>query len=159
MLPRSRKAANPATGHAEDGSARRCCTGRMTAASYNKGMKFITQDNQLTIQLEGLEQIWALKRKLQIPHYAISEVDYIAQQPVMEDFKGYFRLPGTSLPWLFLAGSYKGKGEREFWYVHLKQSGVLVLTLKQDTLNYTKVKVTCTPEIAQSIADWWQERK
>jgi hypothetical protein len=122
-------------------------------------MKFVMQDNQLTIKLEGLEKVWALKRRLQIPHYAISEVDYIAQQPVMEDFKGYFRFPGTTLPWTFLAGSYNGNGGREFWYVHLKQTGVLILTLKSGTTNYTKVRVTCTPEIAQSIADWWQERK
>jgi hypothetical protein len=122
-------------------------------------MRFIEQANQLTIVLEGFEQVWALKRRIQIPHFAIQEVDFIAQQPVMKDLWGYWRVPGTSLPWRFMAGSYLRKGEREFWYLRMQQAGVLIITLKPGTLNYSKVRVSCTPEIAQSIADWWQEHK
>lgn len=122
-------------------------------------MKFITQDNQLTIKLEGFERLWALKRRIQIPYYAIETIDFIPQQPRMQDFEGHLRLPGTSLPWRFLVGSYTRRGEREFWYVHMKQPGVLMLALKSDATGYDKVRLTCTPEIAQDIADWWQERK
>jgi len=122
-------------------------------------MRFIEQANQLTIALEGFEQLWALKRRIQIPHFAIQEVDFIAQQPVMKDLEGQWRLPGVALPSHFVAGSYEHKGEREFRYLHLRQAGVLTITLKPDTINYAKIRVSCTPEIAQSIADWWQEHK
>lgn len=122
-------------------------------------MKFITEQNQLTIKLEGFEQVWALKRRLQIPYYAIAGLDYQTQQPAMQDYKGYLRFPGTAIPWRFLAGSYSRKDQREFWYVRMPQPGVLIITLKPDTLHYDKIRVTCSPEIAQSVADWWQEHK
>jgi hypothetical protein len=41
----------------------------------------------------------------------------------------------------------------------MKQPGVLVLALKPGTTKYDKIRLTCTPEIAQDIADWWQEHK
>lgn len=122
-------------------------------------MKFIPEPNQLTIKLEGLEQLWALKRRLQIPHFAIAEIDFLAQTPLVQDYKGYLRFPGTALPWRFLAGSYNRGDQREFWYVHMQQPGVLTIILKPDTLNYSKIRVTCSPQIAQSIVDWWQEHK
>jgi hypothetical protein len=122
-------------------------------------MKFMLEPNQITIKLEGFEQLWALKRRLQIPHYAIADVNYEAQVPTMRDFRGYLRMPGTSVPWRFLAGSYRGEGQREFWYIHMQQPGVLTLHLTAETLNYDRIRVTCEPEIAQDIADWWQEHK
>ncbi len=122
-------------------------------------MKFITEPNQLTITLEGFEQVWALKRRLQIPHYAIAAVDFVAQQPVLQDYKGFLRFPGTALPWRFLAGSYNRKNTREFWYVRMQQPGVLTITIKPETLNYDKIRLTCSPEIAQSVVDWWQDHK
>lgn len=122
-------------------------------------MKFIAQDNQLTIKLEGWEQVWALKRRVQIPHFAIADMYYM-DQPKMEDFQGFWRLPGTSLPWRFLAGSFVRKGEREFWYLHLgkRQPGMLVVALKDDTLAYDRVRITCKPDIAQGVIGWWRDR-
>lgn len=122
-------------------------------------MKFQLESNQLTIKLEGAEQVWALKRRLQIPHYAIQDVDYLTHVPSMQDYRNYTRVPGSAIPWYFLAGSYRHDDAREFWYVKMRQPGVLILTFKPDTLNYDKVRITCTPEIAQDIADWWQEHK
>lgn len=123
-------------------------------------MWFIGQANQLTIKLEGFEQLWALKRRLQIPHYAIMDIDYVAQQPAMQDFKGYMRFPaGTAVPWHFLAGSYQRRGGREFWYIRMRQPGLLTITLKPDVLNYDKIRVTCSPQDAQNVVDWWRARK
>lgn len=122
-------------------------------------MKFLLEPNQLIITLEGAEQVWALKRRLQVPHYAIADVDYRTAMPTMQDYQGYIRIPGTAIPWHFLAGSYKHHKNREFWYVKMRQPGVLILTLKPKTLSYDKIRITCAPEIAQDIADWWQERK
>lgn len=122
-------------------------------------MWFTGEANQLTIKLEGLEQLWALKRRIQIPHYAILAIDFVAQEPAMQDFRGYLRFPGASVPWRFLAGSYRRHGKREFWYIRMRQPGLLTITLKPGTLNYDKVRVTCSPEDAQNVTDWWRARK
>lgn len=122
-------------------------------------MKFQLDPDQLTIRLEGTEQIWALKRRLQIPAYAVADVDYLTHVPSMQDYRDYRRFPGTAIPWRFLAGSYQQHGKREFWYIKMRQPGVLILTFKSDTLSYDKVRVTCSPEVAQDVADWWQEYK
>ncbi len=122
-------------------------------------MNFLLEPDQLTIKLEGVEQIWALKRRLRIPNDAIAGVDYLTAVPSMQDYRGHLRFPGTAVPWQFLAGSYLRRGDREFWYVKMRQPGVLVLTLKPGMLDYDRIRITCTPDIAQDIADWWQERK
>lgn len=121
-------------------------------------MKFLFGQIQLTIQLEGFEQVWALKRRLQIPRHAIANITFFAEQPAMQDYTGHLRLPGTAVPGLFLAGSYVKKQHREFWYVRLRHPGVVVITLYPEALNYDSIRLTCTPQIAQSIVDWWQER-
>lgn len=122
-------------------------------------MKIIIEPNQLTIKLEGFEQVWALKRRIQIPRDTVLDVDFLAQEPAMQDYRGFLRFPGTAIPGYFLAGSYNRQKKHEFWYVRMHQPGVLVITLKQGSLNYDKIRVTSTPEIAQSVADWWQERR
>jgi hypothetical protein len=122
-------------------------------------MKFTLEPNQITIRLEGLEQIWALKRRVQIPHYAILDVNYEPNTPTLQDFRGHIREPGMNVPMQFVAGTYRGEGQKEFWYVHMHQPGVLTIHIKPETLRYDKVRVTCNPQLAQNIADWWQERK
>jgi hypothetical protein len=122
-------------------------------------MQFKLEPMQLTIQLEGFEKIWALRRRLQIPHHAIAQVDYQNSTPSMQDYRGFLRFPGTSLPWRFYAGTYKRNGHQEFWYVKMDQPGVLVISIKSGLLNYEKLRITCTPDIAQDIADWWQATK
>ena len=118
-------------------------------------MRFIAEGIQLTIELEGFEKLWALKIRLQIPKHGIIEVNFLPGQQTMQDLWGYWRLPGTSLPGIFLAGSYVRRHEREFWYLKMRTPGVMTLTLNPDTAPYSRVRVSCTPEVAQGIADWW----
>lgn len=122
-------------------------------------MKFSLEANQLTIRLEGVERVWALKRRLQIPHYAIASINYLSDLPTAEEYHNYTRLPGATIPWYFRAGSYRRGKKREFWYVKMRQAGVLVIAFKTGTLNYDKLRISCPADIAQNIADWWRERK
>ncbi len=117
-------------------------------------MRFITDAKQLTIQLEGLEKLWALKSTLDIPRSSILEVDYTAQRPIMQDFWGHIRIPGTSVPWRFLAGTFWRKGDREFWYIRLTHPGVMTIELKKDAFAYERLRISCSPDTAQDIADW-----
>lgn len=122
-------------------------------------MKFVAQDDVLIIRLEGMEKLWALKGRLQIPRFAVLEVDYIAQRPLMQDFWGYVRIPGTSLPWRFLAGTFWRKGQREFWFVRLRHQGVMTIDLKPGTFPYRRLRISCDAETAQAISDWWRQGK
>jgi len=122
-------------------------------------MRFKLEPLQLTIYLEGFERLWALRRRIQIPHHAVAMVDYQNAAPSMQDYQGRLRFPGTAVPWRFYAGTYVKGRSREFWYLRIDQPGVLTIAFKPDALNYDKVRLTCTPEIAQDIADWWQDRK
>ncbi len=106
-----------------------------------------------------MERLWALKSGLTIPRSAILSVDYRAERPAMQDFAGYLRFPGSNLPGRFLAGKFVRAGEREFWYVRMQSSGVLLLELKPGEYPYRRVRLTCDPETAQKIADWWHHGK
>lgn len=119
-------------------------------------MKFMCEPRRLTIKLEGMEQLWALKRKLQLSPATIAAIDFIPQQPALQDFKGRLRFPGTALPWRFLAGSYIQHGQREFWYVHLHQEGLITIDCKPGTFEYDRIRLSCPPDIAQDITDWWR---
>jgi len=127
---------------------------------YTKGMQFITEPAALFIRLEGLERLWALKRELIIRRADIVDVDFLAQRPIMQDFAGYYRIPGTSIPWRFLAGTFIRKGDREFWYVRLQHDGVMTIELKRkNSSGYDRLRVSTDPETAQIIADWWRTAK
>ena len=120
-------------------------------------MKFIPKGSTLLIKLEGLEKVWALKGQLQVPRRAILDVDYNAQAPAMQDFWGYLRIPGTSVPWRFLAGTFWRKSDREFWFVRMRHLGVMEIELKPGAFAYRRIRISCDPETAQAVADWWQE--
>ena len=121
-------------------------------------MKFVYEGSQVTLWLEGLERVWALKHRLQIPHYAIAEINYVPEVPVMQDFEGHLRLPGSAIPWLFAAGTFTKGDEREFWYVRLKQPGIMTIELKPDTLNYDRIRVSCAEETAVTLTAWWRAK-
>ena len=120
-------------------------------------MKFLIKGDILTIQLEGFERLWALKSKLVIPRTTVTGVEYNAQSPAMQDFWGYLRIPGTSVPWRFLAGTFWKQNTREFWFVRMRDAGVVLIDLKSRTSPYRRIRISCSPETAQTIADWWQE--
>jgi len=120
-------------------------------------MKFITAGDTLTVQLEGMERLWALKNKVAVPRTAIEEIDFTSDQPVVQDFRGFLRLPGTALPWHFVAGSFWAKDDREFWYVHFRQPGLLTIELKKGATSYERLRFSCDPQTAQAVADWWRD--
>ena len=119
-------------------------------------MKFVLQNNMLIVRLEGLEKLWTLKSQLQVPRRAILEVDYVAQRPAMQDFQGAVRLWGTHVPWRFLAGTFRRRTAREFWFVRTKHLGVMKIELKPGSAAYQRLRLSCDPETAQDVADWWQ---
>jgi len=121
-------------------------------------MKFSLEPNQLTVTLEGFEQLWALKHRLQIPHFAIESIEYFDQLPSIQDYQGHLlRIPRTTTVWRFSAGMYRYGDKHEFRYIKMRQPGIVTINCKPDTLPYDRLRLSCSPEIAQNIVDWWQK--
>jgi hypothetical protein len=122
-------------------------------------MKLIAQDDTLIIQLEGAERFWALKNNVQVPRFAVLDVDYNPEVPVLQDFSGHLRFPGSNWFWQFMAGTFIRGGVREFWYVRMQTPGVLLIDIKPGMFPYQKIRLSCDPETAQGVADWWHHGK
>jgi len=114
-------------------------------------MKTIADKERILVRLEGLEKLWALKTKLEIPRASISRIDYSDQKPTMKGLGGFFRFPGTSLPGAFLAGRFIKKGERDFWLLRMRQPGVLTIKLKPKTFRYDRIMLTASAKTAKYV--------
>lgn len=65
----------------------------------------------LTVHLEGLNKLWALKSRLDIPLARIRRVGPAPAKP-----RG-LRAPGTRVPGVISAGTYRAWGHTAFWDV------------------------------------------
>ena len=91
--------------------------------------------DKLRISLAGMDRVWALKGDLEIPLASIRSVTVAPP-----DLKPQgLRAPGTSLPGVIYAGTWRGRGTKEFWNVRKNREKVLVLDLEGD--DYTRVAI------------------
>lgn len=77
----------------------------------------------LIVEIEGLDKLWALKSRLTIPlaHVRGATVDPgVNQEP-----KG-IRAPGSYVPGVITAGTFHLDGERVFWDVHDPAKAVVI---------------------------------
>lgn len=121
-------------------------------------MKFIFDPNQLTIHLQGFEKVWALKGRIQVPHYAIRNVTYVPDAPTGRDYEGNIRPLGPGIG-RFRAGAHTEGSKRIFRYIKPRQAGILTIACHTNGFAYNYIQLSCPPELAQDVADWWQERK
>jgi len=89
----------------------------------------LTED-ALVVHVQGLDRIFALKSRLEIPlsHVLGAEVDPELGHP--EWWKS-LRLTATQIPWVVTAGTFYQEGERVFWDVHDPEK-VVVIRLKDE---------------------------
>jgi hypothetical protein len=81
------------------------------------------EDNTLIIEIEGLDKLWALKSRLDIP---ITNVRGATRDPgIVHDRKG-IRAPGTYLPGVITAGTFYQDGDRVFWDVKDPEKAVVI---------------------------------
>lgn len=82
-------------------------------------------DAQVTFDVRGLHQLWAFKRRVEVPRAAIRAVRRVPADAVRGFWKGW-RLPGTHLPGVIVAGTYLKDGERHFWDVRRAERAIEV---------------------------------
>ncbi|PSN12851.1 hypothetical protein C7271_23095 [filamentous cyanobacterium CCP5] len=102
--------------------------------------------NQLTIQLEWYEQLWAFTLHNQIAIPLAHIVRATTEEPPSRWTD--LRAPGTHLPGVIKAGTYYTRQGREFWYATTDQK-FLVLELRDEAYQ----KIVLTPDDHQTWAD------
>lgn len=74
------------------------------------------EDSHVTFDVRGWHQLWAFKRKVEVPRAAVLSARRMAPEEARGLWKGW-RVPGTHLPGVIVAGTYFKDGERHFWDV------------------------------------------
>lgn len=124
-------------------------------------MKFLIQDDMLTITFQGVEQFWALKRRLVVSRADITKATWQEDVQLPRTELGW-RIGGTGFPGVLFAGRFAGSEGRNFVYL-LRPLGWLmtvrvkhVLTLELKDYPYRRLFFTVDrPQIAEQIIAWW----
>ncbi len=95
--------------------------------------EIITSRNTVRIEIKGWDKIWSFKGSLTIPKDCIIRA-YKHDGKLKPPF---WRCPGTAIPRVIIAGTYYGRGRKEFWNTHFK--GGIVFDLKD--VEYTRIVV------------------
>jgi hypothetical protein len=88
--------------------------------------------NSVAFEVEGWDQLWTLRSRLDIPLMHITSADHDPEQ-VGRWWHGW-KLLGTELPGLFAAGTFYYHGELVFWDVSDPASTIIV------SLNHERYK-------------------
>jgi hypothetical protein len=79
--------------------------------------------NTLVVEIEGLDKLWALKSRLEIP--LVNVRGATADPGMIREPKGV-RAPGAHVPGVITAGTFHIDGERIFWDVHDAARAVVI---------------------------------
>lgn len=129
-------------------------------------MQFLLDDpEELTVQLEGLEQLWALKRGLTLPRERVLGViwheQFVTSRPI-------WRVAGLGVPGKAFAGHFVAGGQPYFLYIKQPEPGfwgleeaprVLELRARNDGGGVTTILLTTTPKQAQRVLSWYNAGK
>jgi hypothetical protein len=79
--------------------------------------------DQLSVQIEGMDKLWTLKSRLEIPLAHVTGAE--ADPEVVRGWKGW-RGPGVQIPGVIVAGTFHHEGDRVFWDVHDAAKAVVI---------------------------------
>jgi hypothetical protein len=74
------------------------------------------EGDAVRVDVRGLHQLLALRRKLEFPLSAVRSARRLAPAELGGWWKGW-RIPGTHVPGVLVAGTYYKNGQRHFWDV------------------------------------------
>ncbi|MCU1370262.1 MAG: hypothetical protein JWO77_1456 [Ilumatobacteraceae bacterium] len=96
----------------------------------------VSPDDELLVRPVGLVRLWALSKGLDCPVTAISDVGVSPRKGLV---KGW-RLPGTHLPGIMTAGTFRAHGDKDLWMVG-RAKEVLVIELHDQPYRHLIVQV------------------
>lgn len=102
----------------------------------------ITPDDRLLVRPVGLVRLWALSSGINVPVTAIVDVGVSPRKGLVKGF----RAPGTYLPGVMTAGTFRSRGEKDLWMAGRAEK-VLVIELHDERYRHVIVQVE-DPEAA-----------
>ncbi|WP_031077928.1 hypothetical protein [Streptomyces sp. NRRL S-118] len=109
--------------------------------------KVTVENRSLVVEVEGLDRLWALRSRLDIPLANVRGATHdpgIAREP-----KG-IRTGGTHVPGVITAGSFRHDGERVFWDVR-NPAGAVVIELADERYARLVVEVDDPRAVVASV--------
>jgi hypothetical protein len=79
--------------------------------------------DELIVDVEGLDKLWALKSRLSIP---VANVRGATADPGMTKQAFAVKVAGANVPGVITAGTFIVDGERVFWDVHDRKNAVVI---------------------------------
>ncbi len=104
-------------------------------------------DDILCIRMRGMNKVWAMRTELLIPLSAVREVRV---DPRPQALARGLRLPGTWIPGLLVAGTYRRPASRSFLAVRHGR-GALVVELEGHEYDRVVVDVDRPKDVAEQI--------
>lgn len=111
----------------------------------------VSMNNQdMILTVEGLHKVWALKSQMSIPKQQV--VSARINHNEITKPKGW-RAPGTYIPGLITAGTYRAIGNKVFWdVVHYDQS--IIVDLRDSDYQQLILEVKNPEAIVAEINQW-----
>ncbi|MEO6988527.1 MAG: hypothetical protein ABI239_07755 [Aquihabitans sp.] len=91
----------------------------------------VSHDHRLIVRPVGLVRLWALSKGVDVPVTSIIDVGVSSPR----DLTRGLRIPGTYLPGVMTAGTFRAHGDRSLWMVGRNQK-VLVIELTGEKYRY-----------------------
>ncbi len=111
----------------------------------------IEVSDRLVVRLTGWDRVWALSSGVDVPLRSVQAVRPMRRREARELASG-LRLPGTSLPGVVQAGSYRAmSGDWSFWMVHRAET-VLVVDLEGEQYRHLVLEVPDPVAFSREIA-------
>ncbi|MGH2558018.1 MAG: hypothetical protein ACRDJH_03065 [Thermomicrobiales bacterium] len=95
------------------------------------------KDRTLVVTLKGWHKLWALKSEVSAP---LANVTGVEIDPEIASRPTGFRMPGSRVPGLITAGSYRGRHGWDFWDVR-RPAKAIVIHLKDERYQRLIVEV------------------
>lgn len=102
----------------------------------------VTPDDRLLVRPVGLVRLWALSTGIDVPITAVVDVGVHERKGLLRGW----RAPGTHLPGVMTAGTFRSHGEKALWMVG-RTDKVLVIELHDQPYRHVIVQVE-DPEAA-----------
>lgn len=96
----------------------------------------VTPDDRLLVRPVGLVRLWALSKGVNVPVTSVVDVG-VSQR---KDLHKGFKVPGTNLPGIMTAGTFRAHGEKALWMTGPAKE-VLVIELHDETYRHLIVQV------------------
>jgi hypothetical protein len=114
----------------------------------------ITPDDRLLVRPVGLVRLWALSNGIDVPVTAISDVGVSPRRGLVKGF----RAPGTYLPGVMTAGTFRSRGEKDLWMAGRAEK-VLVIELHDQRYRHVIVQVEDPEAVVEALrAAMYRER-